>query len=167
MNRPQVMPGGGLDRGAWLPHEIWAEVPATFDLKSLDAVVIRNASPCTNSTLAAFASITTVDLHFPGALDLSLQTFYHLRELHLDDGVFAVDGLAAHVTDLFLDHAVVTSAQSCSFVTGLQTLYMYASSFVGLHPLGLSACTALTWLQLHDAEIGAEVQTKHTNIRPS
>ena len=133
---------------------------------ALDAVVICNASPCTISTLAAFASVTSVDLKFSGYLDLTaLHMLQNLRELHLRGGVFAVDGLAAHVTYLVLDRADVASAQSCSFVTGLQQLDMYASSFVGLHPLGLSACTALTWLQLREAEIGAEVQTEHTDIR--
>ena len=135
---------------------------------ALDAVVICNASPCTISTLAAFASVTTVDLKFSGYyLDLTaLHMLQNLRELHLRDGLFDVDRLAAHVTYLVLDRADVASAQSCSFVTGLQQLGLDASSLIGLHPLGLSACTALTWLQLRDAEIGAEVQTEHTNIRP-
>ena len=134
---------------------------------ALDAVVIRKASPCTISTLAAFASVTTVDLKFSGFyLDLTaLHMLQNLRELHLHGGVFDVDRLAAHVTYLFLPFAHVTSAQSCSFVTGLQQLDMYASSFTGLHPLGLSACTALTRLQLCDAEIRAEVQTEYTNVR--
>ena len=133
---------------------------------ALDAVVIRNPSPCTISTLAAFASVTTVDLHFSGDLDLTaLHMLHSLKKLHLRDGVFAVGGLAAHMTYLFLDHANVTSAQSCSFVTGLQQLELYASSLVGLDSLGVSACTALTWLALSDAEVGAEVQTHYCNIR--
>ena len=133
---------------------------------ALDAVVIRNASPCTISTLAAFASVTTVDLKFSGDLDLTaLQMLQSLRELHLRDGVFAVDGLAGHTTHLNLHRANVISAQSCTFVTGLQQLDMYASRLSGLHPLGLSACTALTWLVFGDAEIGAEVQTHYSNIR--
>ncbi len=61
--------------------------------------------------------------------------------------------------------ANVTSAQSCTFVTGLQQLEMYSSSLIGLHPLGLSACTALTWLAFCDAEVGAEMQTHYSNTR--
>ncbi len=135
---------------------------------ALDAVVIRNPTPCTISTLAAFVSVTTVDLEFEfsGDLDLTaLHMLQNLGELHLRAGVFAVDGLAAHVTCLSLNQANVTSAQSCNFVTGLQSLEMNASSFIGLHPLGLSACTALTWLVFDDAEIGAQVQTHYSNIR--
>ena len=129
-------------------------------------MVTHKASPCTISTLAAFASVTTVDLKTSGYLDLTaLHMLQKLRELHLRGGVFDVDRAAAHVTYLFLRRADVTSAESCRFVTGLQQLDMYASGFTGLHPLGLSACTALTWLQLRDAEIRAEVQTEHTDIR--
>ena len=131
-----------------------------------DAVVIRNASTCIISTLAAFVSVTTVDLKFSGDLDLTaLHMLQNLKELHLRDGVFAVDGLAGHNTHLNLRRANVTSAQSCTFVTGLQQLDIYASRLSGLHPLGLSACTALTWLVFGNAEIGAEVQTHHSNIR--
>ena len=133
---------------------------------ALDVVVIRNASPCTISSLAAFASLTVVDLKFPGDLDLTaLKMLQNLKELLLHDGDFAVDGLAAQITYLLLDNAVVTSAQSCSLVTGLQQMNMYASSCIAFHHLGLSACTALTGLHLHDADIAAEVQTECTDIR--
>ncbi len=75
---------------------------------ALDAVVFRNASTCTMSTLAAFASVTTVDLNFSGDLDLTaLQMLQNLRELHLRDGAFAVNGLAAHTT--YLNLCLLTS----------------------------------------------------------
>ena len=77
-------------------------------------------------------------------LDLKpLQPLANLQKLVLPDGLFITTQLPPHLTNLTLNHAVVTAAEQCSCVTSLKKLRLLDSQLIGLHSDGIAACSAV------------------------
>lgn len=99
--------------------------------------------------LSVFTSLTSCELVGPdvNVLDLSpLQPLANLQKLVVADGLFKTNQLPPHLTNLTLNHAVVTAAKQSSCVTSLKKLRLLESQLIGLHPDGIAACSAVQLL---------------------
>ena len=85
-------------------------------------------------------------------IDLTpLKELVKLQKLHLTHGNFMAADLPAHLTNLTMDCADVVihdSPLGSSCVTSQRKLQVIDGDFVGLHPCGLLACSAVEHLQI-------------------
>ena len=112
----------------------------------LSSVFLWDCSISALDKLAVFTSLTSCELVEPqvSVLDLTpLQPLANLQKLVLADGLFLTTQLPPHLTNLTLNHAVVTAAEQCFCVTSLKKLRLLDSQLIRLHSDGIAACSAI------------------------
>ncbi len=124
----------------------------------LASVFLCDCSISALNKLTVFTSLTSCELVEPqvSVLNLTpLQPLANLQKLVVADGLFITTQLPPHLTNLTLNHAVVTAAEQCSCVTSLKKLRLLDSQLIGLHSDGIAACSAVQLLVCEQGQLQA------------
>ena len=123
---------------------------------SLGSVFLTNAPAAAVSALPAFNSLKRCDFDDQNQLSLSaLQALPSLEELYLSAGDYSSVPSAGQLTMLWVQEANVEFSRASMEDISLKYLVLYSCELTGLHDSGLTACKALTDLEIADAAFTA------------